>query len=260
MNFKSVELKTIALFLNIAFLTVVFFPSCNNNNGGDTPQEGKLAVIFKAKYDGQTMVLNKTYKYFDQSDITFTRSEFFMTDLMVLDQNSQQKTISNTSFVNFTEKNKTEASAEQGISYEFTLPVGSYKNLGFHIGLPPSLNSMQPSDFTVGSPLAEGTNYWAGWKSYIFSKFEGTIKNQNFNDAFGYHSGFDEAYRTVQFTNNFDIKANETTTLVIEFDHKPMFGNNADYFDIYSQLVFHDTKGGYMARFMDLMSKSFSIK
>ena len=93
--------------------------------------------------------------------------------------------------------------SEAGYKLKFSnIPVDQYSALSFGIGVPSNLNSKNPSQFDINHPLGEGSHYWSGWKSYIFSKTEGVMTNGTDATNFAYHSGFDSAYRSFEFQIN----------------------------------------------------------
>ena len=82
-------------------------------------------------------------------------------------------------YVSILAHNLTLQDAIDGLTLSYLVPGGHYKGLSFNIGVNPAQNKTKPVDYSPSSPLGEGTHYWAGWNSYIFSKTEGVLNNGN---------------------------------------------------------------------------------
>lgn len=74
------------------------------------------------------------------------------------------------------------------------VPNGEYVGLRFNLGLTEEQDALQPRDFAADHPLAEPSEYWVDWGSYIFLKIEGrsdTLADGRamFDQSFVYHIG-----------------------------------------------------------------------
>ena len=74
------------------------------------------------------------------------------------------------------------------------VPVGEYVGLRFNLGLTEEQDAQQPVDFAPGHPLADPSEYWVDWGSYVFLKVEGRADTLDdgvarFDQGFVYHVG-----------------------------------------------------------------------
>lgn len=219
---------------------------------------GDVEFVFKGKYANEPLVMGKNYSYFDQSLINFTKSEFFISQIK-LKSASHEHLLTDIAFISLTESHTSIELSEAGYKLKFSnIPVDQYSALSFGIGVPSNLNSKQPSQFDINHPLGEGSHYWSGWKSYIFSKTEGVMTNGADATNFAYHSGFNSAYRSFEFQKNITVKANETTQIVVEMDHQRQFGTSTHFVNIAQDPIFHDG-GAFMIAFMNNYQSSIHL-
>jgi hypothetical protein len=133
------------------------------------------------------------------------------------------------------------------------------------VGLPEDVNASQPSDYESGHPLAKTSEYWAGWDSYIFAKYEGKIdldKDGVLETGFSFHTGSDEVYRELEFDTPISINSNETTEITILLDAKELFRlDNTSYIDL-SEIQGTHNQGDVdvMGEISDNYSSAFRIQ
>ncbi len=108
-----------------------------------------------------------------------------------------------------------------------SVPVGNYKSISFTIGLDPTTNTTDPSQYSSGDALAaQSPSMWFGeGKGYIFMNVQGladTTATQNgaLNIPFSYQVGTDNLARKVNMPNNsFSMVANQSQVLDIKVDY-----------------------------------------
>ena len=242
-------------------LVCIVFYSCKDESITTivTPQDPVLEIVFKARYNDQPLVFaaDRNYPYFDGSKINFTKSELFVYNFELINGLNSAWSNNTLYFINFQNQQINLEKAEEG--YKIKLKVnatGDFSGLRFRIGLPPEMNAKNPSDFNAGHLLADGEHSWAGWNSYIFSKTEGYINNDQKSSLFAYHSGFNDSYRIITINRPLKLENDRTYRYIVELDHKSMFGNDASYVNVYEDNIFHDA-GGFMKEFMDHYEASF---
>jgi hypothetical protein len=112
------------------------------------------------------------------------------------------------------------------------VPTGSYTGISFTIGLTNPVNQIDASEvlrLAPQHPLALITsgaarNWWSWNSGYIFAKIEGLCDTSAAGTGtpdtrFFYHIGTTAFTSAVTLTRNFDVKANQTTTLPLMFDY-----------------------------------------
>jgi hypothetical protein len=168
--------------------------------------------------------------------IQFSRSEFFLSDLKLIDDSGGEHALSDIELVDLTFNNA--SAAEAGVTFTFRgIPAETYDDLQFGLGVAPDLNTTTPSDHPSSSPLSSAGRYWQGWTSYIFSKTEGNIDTlvdgtDDLDLGFAYHSGTDALYNELRLNNGLTITEDGTTRVTFVIDHQTLMGLPANPIDI----------------------------
>ena len=242
-----IGIGVIALFLTLQ--------SCTDKQNSST-----LEIVIRGTYAGKPLVFapGVSYTYFDGSNISFTRSEFFISDIQLIDQNSHGLPVNGVYLCELQNHHISVSKAEEG--YKIRIPVnytGTFKGIRIGLGLPSELNNSKPSDYQSTNILSDGEHYWAGWNSYVFSKTEGQLSNGNKNVLFAYHTGFNEAFITKEILKPITLLPDQTGSINIEFDHERLFGTSADYTNIYENNIVHNGID-FMIKFMDQFKNAFN--
>ena len=222
-------MRKVYLFLTLPLILLI---ACNGSE--PMPERpGNLEINFKLTYDGQPLVMNQSYTYPNPQDLNmnFSRVNLYLSSFFL-----DETKLADISFLDFTDFNLNEAAAEAGIRTTFeNIEVGTYDKFSMGIGVPQDLNSTEPSDYEQGHPLARTSEYWAGWDSYIFAKYEGKV-DTNFDNTletgYTFHTGSDASYRTLEFEESIEILSNQTTEVTIIIDAQALFLNDTTYLDL----------------------------
>ncbi len=240
----------------LPLLLAIFFTACSDDN--DTSY-GSIEITIKGTYGGKPLISGKPYNYFSKGTIELTKSEFFMSTSRLLSE-SGAVALKEVDYIALSDKQVDSASAETGIKLSFPkIPAKKYTGLSFILGLTAAQNATKPVDYFPTEPLGEGTHYWAGWNSYIFSKTEGVYNDGTSNFNFTYHSGFDDAKRTVTLLKDFTVNENQTTRIELVLEHEDLFHSGPAGFDIPANPQIHN-QSTLMIGFMDRFASAFSIK
>jgi hypothetical protein len=190
----------------------------------------EIQLSFRATYDGQPLVLNqKTYDYVGKA-VRFSKINFYVSELVIGNEDGDTE-LSEIEFVDLTSTHNTEAGAAKGTIKTYPkVPVGSFNQLKFGIGVAADLNRTSPADYSTNHPLGADNSgeYWEAWNSYIFVKIEGQYDDNNdgtFNGqdiSFAYHAGRDNLYQRLELDQIQTLEAGKTTTLNFELDIKKL--------------------------------------
>jgi hypothetical protein len=185
----------------------------------------KLDINFKTIYNTTPFVLNKTYAYTNPSQVKFTRFNFFITKIALIGANGATTPLADAVNLDFTPLYD-DAKAAAGLTLSYEVPHGNYTGIQFSLGVSDDLNAKNPGQQPSNSPLSEASEYWDAWRSYIFSKLEGsvdTLNNNRFDNSFTIHTGGAEGvYKPLIFNSlialhndtklNFEIDMNKVLT------------------------------------------------
>lgn len=232
--------------LAILFLPILILFSCGED-------KTELKLEFKGLFGEETLSFDKEYTLENDKKIKILQSGMYLSDLRLITKAG--KTIKLDDYVHLDfEKNAS------SIQYSFKeIPQEEFKSLDFGVGLNSDLNKTKPKDYPSNDVMNKSSYYWTAWKSYIFSKLEGKVDNNNdgtFAKGWLFHSGKDEMYRNVSLA--LDRKFNdENETIKVNFDHKPLF--TIDGKTIALEITHDPSDAAFFAKFMDNMKASFSL-
>ena len=180
-----------------------------------------VSLNFKGKYNGAELVMGKPFVFNDTLDLTFFNNTFFLTNIRLVGSDNQEVVLKDVELISLSKENLADAQKGTTVAYK-SVPTGTYKAIKFNLGVAPDLNAKIPSAFSSG-PLAEESEYWVAWKSFIFTKTEGSVldKSGKYKSAFVYHTGGNSALREVTIDKVIDL--NSDATLNFEVDYKKVF-------------------------------------
>ncbi len=152
--------------------------SCKPDPTPIATDNGILSLTFKPTYDSKPLIINKIYDY-NGKKVRFTKWQFFINNNCFVKAGTNPTSFcvndNSAALIDFTTLDDSLKSVN-GLKVTLNnLSVGSFQSLNFIVGLGPALNDKLPKDFPSSSPLSDGTNYWSGWNSFIFSKLEGLM-------------------------------------------------------------------------------------
>ena len=203
----------------------------NANTGSDAVnftflQPGNAVNLnFKLTYDGSPLVMYEE-KDFDGIALLFSRISFFISDVTLYRSGTEEE-ILEVDYIDLSPDHEDVQSAMEGTDYVITnVPEGDYDGIRFGIGVPATLNAMDPLDFATDHPLYKNAaEHWAGWKSYIFFKIEGKYDGDNsgtVDDGMALHGGSDTTYRTINKAENIQITLTDIPTVDFTIDLKEL--------------------------------------
>ena len=224
-------------------------------------------MVFKGSYGDEPLKMFQTYDYAFDQKIQFTKSDFYISDVVVYDIGNIGTKILDVELVDlsFTEDSDVEMGFEVPIR---GVEAVTYQRLEFNIGLNPTQNSGRPEDYPADDPLGV-PRYWEPWTSYIFARTEGlldTLGGDNPDMPWLYHTGTDEL-RTrislevdIQNPNNMTVPEDGTLTVEFTLDHRSLFGVPDDPLDIQANPINHNpTSEEYLGKLVSNYGKSLTF-
>lgn len=200
-------------------LTLAVFAASSGCKDDEAVTGIDFDVTFKATYNGVQLEKNTDY-VFGTYPLQFIRYRLYLSDITLLKTNGEEVRMSEIEYLDFTpDSGSSDLSVTPKITFK-NVPEGMYDGLRLGYGVKPSLNAKRPADFPTGHPLNIETDYWSGWKSYIFSVVDGKAdpdNNGTKNLAFSYHCGSDPVYRTFSFDEQIVVSP-DSPGIGLEFD------------------------------------------
>ena len=204
--------------------------ACSSDDG-----EGAVELNFKLTYDGNPLVAGEEYAYPLGFPFIVTKYSMFLSELSMSNGESSID-LSQAVFLDLAGNQFDMENAQRGSTIRFeNIPSDNYSMLNISIGLPETLNSTNPSNYTADSPLSNTGEYWGGWESYIFHKLEGRMDADNdgeLESGIALHIGSNDAYRTKQVNREIRVTNDQTTNVEISIDLKDILEVNGAAFDL----------------------------
>lgn len=198
------------------------------------------SVKFKMKYDDAPLVMFEELQYPDGKNMFFTRISFFVENLKLVNSSGQEFMLLDRDYVDLTADHGTNSSAEAGTFLgNIDLSPDVY-NVNFDIGVNSNDNKKTPIDFTSDDVLSRTSEYWVGWKSYIFARVEGKIDLNGdgvIEEGFSLHMGGDDAFKSI--VCNDKVVDDHNSEIVIEIDLEKLFGSGNNLYDIAANPQIH---------------------
>jgi len=211
----------------LLLLTLVVLAGLSGCDPKEEPISGiDFDVTFKATYDGTQLEKNKDYMH-GTYPLLFVRYRMYLADITLLKADCGEVKISEAEYLDFTpDSGASDMSVTPKITFK-NVPEAMYDGIRIGFGVNPVNNAKQPSDFADGTPLNIETDYWLGWKSYIFMVLDGKadpdvdgIKNL----PFSYHCGSDPVYKVFTFNEHIHVEQGHQG-IGIEFDIRKLLTN-----------------------------------
>jgi len=222
-------MKNSFLFATLLIAIGFTFSACKHDDAPATD----FSLTFRSTYDGNQVEKSKHYDY-NGHPLYFTVFTLFLSDITLL-RGSEEIVVSEAEFLDFLPNaSSSNLSVEPKFTYK-NVPEGEYTGIRIGYGVKPANNDRRVSDWPAGHPLANEQEYWSGWKSFIFSKIEGSGDKNNdgtFDHYLVYHCGGNGVYKTFTFNQPFHVHVGEEG-LKVALDLKQLFiQDDASYWDM----------------------------
>ncbi len=203
---------------------------CLSSCGGDDAEDVQLN--FKMTYGDDPLVMFEDVAFADGRMMQFSRISFFVSDVAISSNGVSQGGL-DVDYLMLSDSHLNLEAAQVGTPLKLSIEDGeSFDKLQFNLGVTEDQNNSLPTDHTSSSPLSRTGEYWPGWESYIYAKFEGDIDlNDNGEyepgETFSLHLGTEAAFRSIEI----DLTESKENYDVL-IDIEKVFNNNGESYDI----------------------------
>jgi hypothetical protein len=206
-------------------------------NGDKDLENAPLTLRFRGDFGTEPLTMfSNSYSYPGGMNVRFQNFLFYLSDIHLIKEDGSKQVLSEIALVSFKDVQDNATAAQGVILPEIAVPAGTYKGIGFGVGVAPTLNGSQPGDYKAGHPLTD--NYWSWALGYIFTKIEGNADlngdgNFNENAKLTFHIGANSLYETKRFDKSITVKAGEPLELPFRIDLRRVLvapeGNYLDF-------------------------------
>lgn len=131
-------------------------------------------------------------------------------------------------------------------SFSGSLPDNHYTRLKFDVGLAPTLNDLNPNQFSKDHPLSRDTDMYWDMMKYRFVFFDGKLdkaENGSFDFPFSYHLGGDDFLRSAELDINLNVSGDKKLQIPVKLNLDKFFTDNTESIDINSFFSYHSGDG-----------------
>ncbi|GIV35136.1 MAG: hypothetical protein KatS3mg031_2671 [Chitinophagales bacterium] len=208
---------SIRRWLNFVLIAVTLF-GCSEDTVIPPGDSGfHLYLELSATVDDEPLEYGKTYRDLFNRSFSVSQLSFYISNIRLIRQQDSSEVSVGTVLL---AKNLTRSRM-----YVDATPAGNYSGLKFDIGLNPSLNHADPSQYADTSLLSSYHNMHYGntAKGYIFFKTTGMADTSYLPDAipdvaFEFTAGSDNLLRTIHINRSFEITGSSHVIISVEFD------------------------------------------
>lgn len=255
----------------ILVLTVTILNGCKN----DVPEfeiepiEPTLVLDFHLMQDGKEVALDQPFVDAGGLNVNVVAFRFFISNIQLTNQTGETKLISEAEFVDFEPIDETRNNIQWGKAPLFYVEPDTYTKLSFGIGLPPDINSGDPTAYENEDPLSTYTfMHWTWATMYRFIILEAkadTVAGTDFDYNILFHTGLNELYRDGnEFEFSLELDDFERDTIHFDVDWNTLFYTGSDSIEIRKESVSHttDTQEEYdlALRFTNNFIQALSIR
>lgn len=210
-------------------------------DNGSCLYDGTLQVNVTPKFKGAVISFDSVYHNISGYRIKFSSIKFYTTTTQV-SNGSNVVAANSVSRFNY---------AESKLLFSSAVRPGSYKKIGFNIGVDSIRNHSDPAAYAPDSPLNiinSNGMFWTWNSGYIFVIIEGQYDTDSLGTAmptinFSYHLGKDEFLKWNSQLVDFSIVEGMTTQLNYELNMESFFYDAYDTLDIDVEPIIHSTAG-----------------
>ena len=240
--------------------------ACADKEKENSGQTGILELTFQGNFGANPLMMYaREYPYEAGMAVRFQLFRFYLSDLTLLRAPGETLNglkVKDISIVDFKDVQSVEA-AQKGVTIRLEgVPAGNYGGLQMGIGVSPTLNKTQPSNYNTKHPLSD--NYWSWALGYIFTRIEGTADadgDGRLTDKITFHIGGDPYYRTKEFDKSITIKAGEITKLNFAVDLRRVLVAAPDNFLDFRKVTIDHTNRPELAHFIsDNLRNAIELK
>lgn len=193
---------------------VIILPGCKDP---DKPK-GNFTVNIIPYVGSQAMTLNTTYNDGADKEFYFSKFKFYLAHVKLIKADNSEVEITDVAFYDLGDNNWK--------SFNANADAGTYKGIKFFVGLDPTQNATNPSDYDEDEPLGPKEDMFWDWQKHRFIVLEGRADTigQNFSNSKGlaYHVGTDVTYREVVLTGS-DIVVDGNKAINLNVDLLKVF-------------------------------------
>lgn len=193
----------------------------------DVPGDSaNVIMIFNATTNGQPLELLKNFKDPLGRTMQVELLKFYVSNVFV-SFNGASTLLKKAALVILVDPNVTDTTKKHN-EIALKIPYGNYDRITFSVGLDVVQNAGDPTKYPSAHPLSINQNtYWDAWGKYKFFMIEGKGDwdgDGTLTNIYGYHTGFDECYRSISFEKMLTLDAtNSNETLNVNFEVNDVF-------------------------------------
>ncbi|MEM6263108.1 MAG: MbnP family protein [Bacteroidota bacterium] len=244
-----------SLILPLVLISLLFTAGCGGDDDVAEPK-GTFELNFITRVSGEGFQNRLIYQNINGRKFFIENMKMYVGNITLVKEDDTEVKLSDVELFDLGNggvANKVNHGEGSFAIFEGVEP-GNYKGVKFGIGVPPELNrTVRPSDFEEDEPLADLGMWWSWLTGYRFLSIDGRIDTtqanlgENFQGSLVYHTGIDELYRELEFTDArhaFTLYTETEKQFFVEIDFNRLFFNDNDTINMVVQNQTHSTPKG----------------
>ncbi|MCO5230540.1 MAG: hypothetical protein M9958_05215 [Chitinophagales bacterium] len=224
------------------FWVFLLFSACKKDDINIESPSTPLEISIDAMANHRLVKTGEIYQHLSLLDYKVSELKFYISNIRFINQEGQEFPFS---------ISKNIPGHEQGVflywlgKNEITsgnIDAQEYKQIKFDLGLSPTLNDLNPNQFSSTHPLSRDTDMFWDMLKYRFLIFEGKLDKDNdssYSLPYSYHLGGDEFLRTVTLNIDLDLRDKNLKKLPIQFNLDKLYTDGTDTIDILNFFSYH---------------------
>lgn len=208
----------------IFILTTCWFIISTMGCKPDPPVKNEVStmdITIKHVFDASDFELNQAYTLPSDESVKFSRFAYLLSNFYLIDENESRIALDNQYFYVDIRSSNT--------NFKLTnIPKGTYKGIGFSIGLDSTTNHGNPNQYASDHPLSPINNslHWNWQGGYIFTAMEG--KTTADNESFIFHLAGAMNKIDIELPYEF-TKGDDALHALLSYDIEEVFINPNNY-------------------------------
>jgi hypothetical protein len=173
----------------LSFVIASLF-GCSTTSPEPCPVVKEQVVLnINQNYQSEKLEFYKTYTSLQNNNIWFTKSKFYLSNVVAVKDNGDKNLISPIVLLDY-------SLDSTALQVSGSIAQGNYVAIEFDLGVREDLNTQDPATYPMDHPLSVANNMYWGWSTqYIFSKLEGFEVAGLDTASFVIHTGTQDLYR-----------------------------------------------------------------
>ncbi|MCO5232993.1 MAG: hypothetical protein LC105_04625 [Chitinophagales bacterium] len=248
-------------WLNILWI-ILSISSCKKDDINNKIPTISLKILINTEANGQAVKKGNSYLHLSSLGYKVNELKYYISHIRLVNHQGIEFPFAIDPYIEGSEQGVFLYWIGKNESTSGTLPAQKYEQIKFDLGLSPTLNNLNPNQFSATHPLSRDTDMFWDMLKYRFLIFEGTLDKENngtYSLPFSYHLGGNDFLRNITLDIPIDLSSQKAAILPIKFNLDKLFTDGNDTIDILKFFSYHsiDDQKNKGLKMMDFSANAF---